>query len=305
MWQQNVSRSSPTRPRTCRRGRRRDSACASCRCGCRSVTANSSTGWTSPPADDGRGAARAGPGDDVAARRLLSSRRRSANAWTPAPRTSCRSIWPRRCRAPGSRRRWPRRTSATAWCAWSTRARPRRRSGFAVRRRGRARRWTARSAAQVQGAATEVVDRTRTLFYVDTIEYLRRGGRIGTAAALLATSLSVKPMLQMVEGRIVALEKVRTSAKAIARLVQLTVAVGRRRTGWMSRCIIWRAAIGRRRWPQQLRAALPRRRRAVRRRDRAGDRRAPRPGRDRHGRRPPLTAAGSGPARAGVHTGAR
>ncbi|PZS13357.1 MAG: fatty acid-binding protein DegV [Pseudonocardiales bacterium] len=78
------------------------------------------------------------------------------------------------------------------------------------------------SAAQVQGAATETVDRTRTLFYVDSLEYLRRGGRIGTAAALLATSLSVKPLLQMVEGRIVALEKVRTSTKAIARLVQLT-----------------------------------------------------------------------------------
>ena len=80
------------------------------------------------------------------------------------------------------------------------------------------------SAAQVQGAATDVVDRTRTLFYVDTLEYLRRGGRIGTASAVLATSLSVKPLLQMVEGQIVALEKVRTSAKAIARLVQLTTA---------------------------------------------------------------------------------
>lgn len=78
------------------------------------------------------------------------------------------------------------------------------------------------SAAEVQGVATETVDRTRTLFYVDTIEYLRRGGRIGAAAALLATSLSVKPLLQMVEGQIVPLEKVRTSAKAIARLVWLT-----------------------------------------------------------------------------------
>jgi DegV family protein with EDD domain len=79
------------------------------------------------------------------------------------------------------------------------------------------------TAAQVQGAATEVIDHTRTLFCVDTIEYLRRGGRIGTAAGLLATSLSIKPILQMVEGRIVALEKVRTSSKALARLIQLTV----------------------------------------------------------------------------------
>ncbi|MDP9117325.1 MAG: DegV family protein [Actinomycetota bacterium] len=79
------------------------------------------------------------------------------------------------------------------------------------------------TAAQVQGAATDTVDRTRTLFYVDTIEYLRRGGRIGKAASVFATSLSVKPLLQMVEGQIVALEKVRTSSKAIARLVQLTI----------------------------------------------------------------------------------
>jgi DegV family protein with EDD domain len=78
------------------------------------------------------------------------------------------------------------------------------------------------SAAEVQGAATATVDATRTLFYVDTLEYLRRGGRIGTAAALFATTLSVKPLLQLVEGQIVALEKVRTSTKALARLVELT-----------------------------------------------------------------------------------
>jgi DegV family protein with EDD domain len=75
----------------------------------------------------------------------------------------------------------------------------------------------------VQGAATAAVDGTSTLFYVDTLEYLRRGGRIGTAAALFGTTLSVKPLLQLVEGQIVGLEKVRTSAKALARLVELTV----------------------------------------------------------------------------------
>jgi DegV family protein with EDD domain len=79
------------------------------------------------------------------------------------------------------------------------------------------------SAAEVQGAAAATVDATRTLFYVDTLEHLRRGGRIGTAAALFGTTLSVKPLLQLVEGQIVPLEKVRTSAKALARLVELTV----------------------------------------------------------------------------------
>lgn len=81
---------------------------------------------------------------------------------------------------------------------------------------------TGASAAEVQESATAVVDHTRTLFYVDTLEFLRRGGRIGTAAALLATSLAVKPLLQMVEGQIVALEKVRTPTRALARLVALT-----------------------------------------------------------------------------------
>jgi len=84
------------------------------------------------------------------------------------------------------------------------------------------------SAAEVQGAASATVDHTRTYFYVDTLEYLRRGGRMGTAAALFATTLSVKPLLQLVEGQIVGLEKVRTSSKALARLVELTVrAAGR------------------------------------------------------------------------------
>jgi DegV family protein with EDD domain len=84
------------------------------------------------------------------------------------------------------------------------------------------------SAAQVQGAATASVDATRTFFYVDTLEYLRRGGRIGAGQALLATTLSMKPLLQLAEGQIVALEKVRTASKALARLVELTVRAGGR-----------------------------------------------------------------------------
>lgn len=79
------------------------------------------------------------------------------------------------------------------------------------------------SAAAVQGAATASVDGTRAMFCVDTLEYLRRGGRVGNASAFFATTLSVKPLLQMVEGQIVPLEKVRTSARAVARLLELTV----------------------------------------------------------------------------------
>ena len=99
--------------------------------------------------------------------------------------------------------------------------------GFAVLAAARAARDGA-AAAAVQDAAVSTVDSTRTYFYVDTLEYLRRGGRMGAAAALLATSLSVKPLLHVLDGQIVPLEKVRTSAKAITRLIQLTVeAAGR------------------------------------------------------------------------------
>ncbi len=77
-------------------------------------------------------------------------------------------------------------------------------------------------AAEVQDAAVSTVDRTRTLLYVDTLDHLRRGGRIGPAAARLATSLSIKPLLQLTNGEIAPLEKVRTTSKALARLVVLT-----------------------------------------------------------------------------------
>ena len=72
-------------------------------------------------------------------------------------------------------------------------------------------------------AGVDTAAATVTLFYVDTLEFLRRGGRIGAAAALLGTALAVKPLLHVVDGRIVALERVRTASKAIARLAEVAV----------------------------------------------------------------------------------
>lgn len=80
------------------------------------------------------------------------------------------------------------------------------------------------SLAEVARAAEEAAAATRTLFYVDTLEHLRRGGRIGAAAALVGTALSVKPLLHIADGSIAPLEKVRTSSRAIARLEELAVA---------------------------------------------------------------------------------
>ena len=64
---------------------------------------------------------------------------------------------------------------------------------------------------------------TSAYFYVDTLDYLRRGGRIGAAQALLGSALAVKPLLQLAGGRIELLEKVRTASKAIARLEEIVV----------------------------------------------------------------------------------
>jgi DegV family protein with EDD domain len=75
----------------------------------------------------------------------------------------------------------------------------------------------------VEAAAAEVAARCRMFFSVETLDRLRRGGRIGAAAAFLGTALAVKPLLHVVQGKIVPLEKVRTSARAGQRLVELAV----------------------------------------------------------------------------------
>lgn len=75
----------------------------------------------------------------------------------------------------------------------------------------------------VAGVARTRAAATAAIFYVDTLEHLRRGGRIGPAAALLGSALAVKPLLHLVDGHIEPLEKVRTSSRAIARLEELAV----------------------------------------------------------------------------------
>jgi DegV family protein with EDD domain len=73
--------------------------------------------------------------------------------------------------------------------------------------------------AWTRAAASE----TRTLFYVDTLEFLRRGGRISATSALLGTALAVKPILHVNGGAVVLREKVRTTSRALTRLVELAV----------------------------------------------------------------------------------
>jgi DegV family protein with EDD domain len=80
------------------------------------------------------------------------------------------------------------------------------------------------SADKAAEAALARAEGTTSLFYVDTLEYLRRGGRIGLAGALLGSALAVKPLLGIEDGRIVPREKVRTAGRALNRLEELALA---------------------------------------------------------------------------------
>jgi DegV family protein with EDD domain len=95
--------------------------------------------------------------------------------------------------------------------------------GFAVLAAARASAAGA-SADDVEQTARDTAAGTTVLFYVATLEHLRRGGRIGAASALLGTALAVKPLLQVVDGAIAPREKVRTTSRALARLEELAVA---------------------------------------------------------------------------------
>jgi DegV family protein with EDD domain len=75
------------------------------------------------------------------------------------------------------------------------------------------------SAADAAAAAVALRERMTILFAVDTLEFLRRGGRIGSAQAFLGSALKIKPILS-IEGEIMPVERVRTSGRAIDRLVR-------------------------------------------------------------------------------------
>lgn len=81
-----------------------------------------------------------------------------------------------------------------------------------------------RTAAEVRGFAEERLAGTKVYFYVPSLEQLRRGGRIGATASLWGTMFSIKPILAVENGKIVPLEKVRSAAKAIARLEEIVAA---------------------------------------------------------------------------------
>ena len=94
--------------------------------------------------------------------------------------------------------------------------------GFAVVSGARA----ARAGLDAAGVAALIERRVHAAsvyFYVDTLEYLRRGGRVSAARAAVGQALQVKPLLTVEDGHVVRLEQVRTAGKALGRLEELAV----------------------------------------------------------------------------------
>jgi DegV family protein with EDD domain len=78
-----------------------------------------------------------------------------------------------------------------------------------------------RSLDEVLEVARNAKQQTGVVFMVDTLEFLHRGGRIGGAARLLGTAVKLKPILELQDGIIETVAKVRTRSKALTRLLDL------------------------------------------------------------------------------------
>jgi DegV family protein with EDD domain len=78
-----------------------------------------------------------------------------------------------------------------------------------------------KSRDEVVAAVNALIPKLNLIFVLDTLEYLKRGGRIGGAKALLGSMLNVKPMLQVENGLVEPLEQPRSRAKALKRLMEI------------------------------------------------------------------------------------
>ncbi len=76
------------------------------------------------------------------------------------------------------------------------------------------------SASTIAQRLQTMADATHTLFLPDSLEYLHKGGRIGGAAVLFGSILQIKPILTLCAGKVQVVDKVRTRARALARMVE-------------------------------------------------------------------------------------
>jgi DegV family protein with EDD domain len=84
-----------------------------------------------------------------------------------------------------------------------------------------------KDAAAIEAKVLEMRPSIQTYFSVATLEFLRRGGRIGRASALVGSVLQVKPVLCIRDGLVTPLERVRTFERALNRVIELTREVDR------------------------------------------------------------------------------
>jgi DegV family protein with EDD domain len=75
-------------------------------------------------------------------------------------------------------------------------------------------------AAEIERLVAKIASTMRLVFTVESLEYLRRGGRIGGARALLGSVLNIKPILEVRDGTVEPLDRVRTFPRALDRLVE-------------------------------------------------------------------------------------
>lgn len=78
-----------------------------------------------------------------------------------------------------------------------------------------------KSMEEVIDIASKVINSSRFIFTPETLEYLKKGGRIGGAAALLGNILQIKPILTVKDGKTTVLTKVRTKKKAIDSIINI------------------------------------------------------------------------------------
>ena len=83
-----------------------------------------------------------------------------------------------------------------------------------------------RSAGEIVDAIREMIPRLRLTLTLETLEYLQRGGRIGRAQAFLGGLLNVKPVLEVRDGEVRPVERVRTRAGALRRVAEITRLLG-------------------------------------------------------------------------------
>lgn len=83
-----------------------------------------------------------------------------------------------------------------------------------------------RSLDEIKALVVEAMPRAHVLGMLGTLEYARRGGRLGKGAALIGTLLNVKPIISIERGEVVPVENVRSQKRALERLSQIALASG-------------------------------------------------------------------------------